>query len=286
MTILVTGTSGHLGHLVVDALLDRGTPASDIVATARDTSRIADLAERGVRTAALDYADPASIAAALEGVDRVLLVSGSEPGSRLQLHKNVIDAAAAAGVAQLVYTSAPKADHTSLVLAPDHLATEQAIAAAGLPATIVRNSWYNENYLQQLDVARATGEIIGSAGEGRVASASRRDFAEGAAVVLTSDGHIGKTYEFAGDTAWTFDELASTLSEVLGKPVTYRNVTTDEHVAALQGAGLDAGTAGFVAALDANIVDGALDVQDDTLHRLIGRDTTPIADTFREALKA
>ncbi len=282
MTILVTAASGNLGRLVVESLLARGAAPADIVATARDTSKLAELSARGVRTAVLDYARPDTIAAALEGVDSLLLVSGSEPGNRVALHQNVIDAATAAGITKLVYTSAPHADTTSLVLAPDHRATEAAIAASGLPAVIVRNNWYTENYAAAVARAAETGEIASSAGDGRVASATRADYADGAAVVLLEDGHAGQVYEFAGDAAWSFEELAAAASEALGREVRHVSLTTEQHVAALQAAGLDAGTAGFVAAIDSGIREGALADADPTLSRLIGRPTTPLVDALRE----
>ncbi|SIN89080.1 SDR family oxidoreductase [Agromyces cerinus] len=281
MTILVTAASGQLGRLVVDALLARGAAPADVIATARDTSKLEDLAARGIRTAELDYARPETITAALEGVDSVLLISGSEPGNRAALHQNVIDAAKAAGITKLVYTSAPRATTSSLVLAPDHKATEEAIAASGVPAVIVRNNWYTENYAADVSRAASTGVIAASTADGRVASATRADLAEGGAVVLLEDGHLGQVYEFGGDVAWSYDELAAAASEVVGRDVTYTPLTTAEHVATLEAVGLDAGTAGFVAAIDAGIASGALSQTDGTLSRLLGRPTTTLVDGLR-----
>lgn len=278
MTILVTGATGQLGRLVVKSLLERGADPQSIVAGARDVAKASDL---GVRVAPLDYSEPATIAAALEGVDSVLLISGSEVGRRVAQHQAVIDAAAAAGVAKFVYTSAPKATTSDLVLAPEHKATEELIAASGVPAVILRNNWYTENYAPDLARATETGVLAAGVGEGRVASASRQDFADAAAVVLLEDGHIGEVYELGGDVAWDYAELASAISEVSGREVSYVPVTFDEQLAALQGAGLDEGTAGFVAALDAGIRDGALADTDGTLSRLIGRPTTPLVEGLR-----
>ncbi|MFD5864799.1 SDR family oxidoreductase [Agromyces sp. NPDC127015] len=286
MTILVTAASGQLGRLVVDALLDRGVAPADIVATARDTAKLADLAERGVHTARLDYSEPASITAALDGVDRVLLVSGSEFGERAAQHQNVIDAAKAAGVAKLVYTSAPQAATADFVLAPEHRATEEAIGASGIPAVIARDNWYTENYAADVSRAADTGVIAASVADGKVASATRADLAEGLAVLLTSDDHVGQVLELAGETAWSYDELAAAASEVLGREVRYQQLTTEEHVAALESAGLDAGTAGFVAGIDDGIRRGVLDVPNDALARLIGRPTTSLVDGLRAALAA
>lgn len=280
MTILVTGATGQLGRLIVESLLERGASADQIVAGARDVSKAADL---GVRAVHLDYTDPASIAAALDGVDSVVLVSGSEVGQRVAQHQAVIDAAAAAGVSKFVYTSAPKATTSDLVLAPEHKATEEAIAASGLPAVILRNNWYTENYVRDLATAAETGVLSSGAGDGRVASASRKDYADAVAVVLLEDGHIGEVYELGGDVAWTYSDLAAAFSEILGREVSYVPLSFDEQVAALRGFGLDEGAVGFVAALDAGIRGGALADTDGTLSRLIGRPTTPLVEGLRAA---
>lgn len=276
MTIVVTGATGQLGNLVIDALLRKGTPAAEIVGTGRDEQRLAALAERGIGTAAAPYADQAALEAAFAGAEAVLFISGSEIGRRVAQHATVVAAAKAAGVGRIIYTSAPQATSSALVLAPEHKATEELIVASGIPFTIVRNGWYTENYRGAVAQAAVTGEIIGSAGGGRVASASRADFAEAAAVVLSEAGHVGQVYELSGDVAWTHTELAEVASELLGRPVVYRDLSTEEHIAALTAAGLDAGTAGFVAALDANIRDGLLGQTNGELARLIGRPTTPL----------
>ncbi|WP_270366500.1 SDR family oxidoreductase [Microbacterium algeriense] len=281
MTILVTGATGNLGRLIIAALQERGADPQSIVAGARDTAKAAEL---GVRAVHLDYTDPASIATALDGIDTVVLVSGSEVGQRVAQHRAVIEAAKDAGVAKFIYTSAPKASTSDLVLAPEHKATEELIAAAGLPAVILRNNWYTENYAADLARAAETGVLAAGAGEGRVASASRKDFAEAAAVVALEDGHIGQVYELGGDVAWTYSDLAAAFSEITGRPVSYRALSVDEQLTALREAGLDEGTAGFVAALDAGIRDGALADTDGTLSRLIGRPTTPLVDGLRAAL--
>jgi NAD(P)H dehydrogenase (quinone) len=282
VTVLVTAATGQLGRLVLDHLIARGVDPSTVRAGARrDPGRLSSYADQGVEVVHLDYDDADSVTAALQGVDRVLLVSGSEPGIRVPQHRNVVDAAAAAGVQQLVYTSAPKADDTTLVLAPEHKATEELIVASGVPATILRNNWYTENYASDLEAARATGTLVSSAGDGRVASAPRADYAEAAAVVLTEDGHVGQVYELGGDDPWTSAELAAALGEVLGRDVELREVSTEEHVAILQQAGLDEGTAGFVAALQTNTREGTLAGSDGTLSRLLGRPTVGLVDALR-----
>lgn len=286
MTIVVTGATGHLGRLAVESLLARGVAADEIVAAGRRVEALDDLAARGVRTAAIDFDEPSTLAAAFAGADKVLLVSASTPGRRAAQHQAAIDAAVAAGVSHLVYTSAPQATTSALVLAPEHKATEQAIAASGIPATILRNGWYTENYLSSVDAARATGQLVASVGAGRVASASRADYADAAAVVLTEDGHIGRVYELSGDVAWSYDDLAAAIEGLVGRPVVFRDVTPEEHTAILTGVGLDAGTAAFVVALDQNTKDGLLAATTGDLARLIGRPTTPLADGLGAAVAA
>ncbi|MEL7975786.1 SDR family oxidoreductase [Isoptericola sp. F-RaC21] len=290
MTIAVTGTSGHLGRLVVESLLAQGAAPADVVALARSTDKVSDLAGRGVVVREADYDRPETLAPALDGVDVLVLVSGSAVGERVRQHGAVIDAAKGAGVRRVVYTSAPHADSSPLVLAPEHKATEELLAASGLSTTLLRNGWYTENYVGDVQQARETGEIAHSVGDGRVASASRADFAEAAAVVALDaqrDGaHDGAVYELSGDVAWDFDELAATAAEILGRPVTYRRLTPDEHREQLLAAGLDEGTAGFVVALDGNTRDGLLGETSGDLSRLIGRPTTPLADGLRQALTA
>ncbi|MEE2037352.1 SDR family oxidoreductase [Nocardiopsis sp. CT-R113] len=282
MSVVITGATGHLGRLVVADLLAHGHPADRIIATGRDTDRLAALAATGVRTARVDLDDPEALGAAFRGADTLLLISGSEVGRRVVQHTNAVEAAEEAGIGHIVYTSAPRATDTTLVLAPEHKATEEVLAASGIPATILRNGWYNENYEQQIGRARESGAVIGSVGGGRVASASRQDFAEAASAVLRDPrAHAGAVYELSGDTAWTYPELARDLGEVLGREVVYQDLTPEEHLAALTGAGLDEGTAAFVVALDGNIRDGELDATSGELSRLIGRPTTPLVETLR-----
>ncbi|MGK9149112.1 SDR family oxidoreductase [Plantibacter flavus] len=281
MSVVVTGATGQLGRLVVEHLLARGTDPATIVATGRRTEVLADLAAQGVHTAKVDFTDPATLDAALEAGDVLLLVSGSEVGQRVAQHANVIDAAKRAGVARIVYTSAPKADTSALILAPEHKATEELIIASGLPFTFLRNGWYTENYAQTVQQGASTGSIIGSVGTGRVASASRTDYAEAAAVVLTTEGHEGSVYELSGDVAWTHDELAAAIGELAGREVVYQDLSPEDHAAALVSAGLDEGTVGFVVALDGNTRDGLLGDTSGDLSRLIGRPTTPLIEGLR-----
>ena len=281
MSIVVTGATGQLGRLIVEHLINRGVAPAEITAVGRNTARLADLAETGVATAVVDYSDPASLAAAFAGADLLMLVSGSEVGQRVAQHTNAITAAAAAGVGRIVYTSAPKADTSALILAPEHKATEEALRASGVPFTILRNGWYTENYAAAVQQAKDTGVYLTSAGAGRVASASRSDYAEAAAVVLTTPGHENAVYELAGDVAWTGTDMAVALTEVVGRPVVFTAVSPEEHTAILTGAGLDGGTVGFVVALDGNTRDGLLAGGSSDLATLIGHPTTPLLDGLR-----
>ena len=283
MSIVVTGATGHLGRLIVTALLRNGVPATDIVAAGRKVEKLADFAEQGVRVAQIDYSEPETLAAAFAGADTLMLVSASDPGQRVPQHTAAIDAAKAAGISRIVYTSAPQADTTALILAPDHKATEELIAASGLDFTILRNGWYTENYASNVEQARATGTIVSSVGDGRVASASRADYADAAAVVLAAPGHEGKVYELSGDVAWNFDELAAAIAGIVGRDVEYSRLTPEEHAALLASFGLDEGTVGFVVALDGNIRDGLLAETSGDLARLIGRPTTPLAEGLAAA---
>jgi NAD(P)H dehydrogenase (quinone) len=281
MSIVIAGATGQLGRLVVGELLQRGVPAREIVAGGRSAEQLEDLAGLGVRTASVDYNDPASLDSALSEGDTLLLISGNDIQNRTAQHENVIDAAVRAKVAHILYTSVLAADSTPIILAPDHVKAEEYIRASGLPFTFLRNGWYTENYAAALATARETGTLLGSAGEGRVASATRADYAAAIAAVLTTPGHEGRVYELSGDYAWTYEELASAFSTVLGRTVSYDSVSSAEHASALEAAGLDPATAGFLAALDGNIREDALALTTGDLARLAGRPTTPLLDGLR-----
>jgi NAD(P)H dehydrogenase (quinone) len=283
MKIAVTGATGQLGQLVVNNLLEHGS-STQVIAVVRDAEKARPIAERGAEVRVASYGDPSALEAAFSGVDKVLLVSSNEVGQRIEQHKNVINACKAAGVKHLAYTSAPRATTTSLILAPEHKATEENILQSGLDFTILRNNWYTENYISQIDAARHTGEIVAAVGEGRVASATRADFAAGAAAVLLGTGHEGKIYELGGDTAWNFHELAQTIGEIIGKPVAYKPVDGAALTAHLKAAGLDDGTVGFLVTLDANIAEGTLSEVTGDLSKLIGRSTTSLKQGLMDAI--
>ncbi|HET6763426.1 MAG TPA: SDR family oxidoreductase [Longimicrobiaceae bacterium] len=280
MTIAITGATGQLGRLVVERLKARVT-ASDIVAIVRSAAKAADLGI-GVREA--DYEKPETLAPALAGVDTLLLISGNEMGKRAAQHRNVVEAAKQAGVKRIVYTSLLHANTSDLSLAPEHFATELAVKESGIPFTILRNGWYTENYAGSIPGALAGGIVLGSAGEGRISSATRADYAEAAVAVLTGTGHEGKTYELAGDTAWTLGDLATEISSQTGKPVAYRNLPEAEYAAALHGFGLPQELAQAIAGWDAAAAGGALFDDSHQLSSLIGRPTTPHAAAVAEML--
>jgi NAD(P)H dehydrogenase (quinone) len=282
-SLAVTGITGHLAPLVIDGLQAAGVAPSDLVGLARAPERAAGLAARGVDVRLGDYDAPETLTAALAGVHTLLLVSGSEVGRRIAQHTNVVEAAKAAGVARIAYTSIVRAGTSSISLADEHRATEQVIAASGLPYTFLRNSWYIENYTRDLARHLATGVIVGAAGDGRVAGATMADYAAAAVAVLTGDGHEGATYELGGPS-YTLAELAATITRVTGTTVTYQDLPEAEYAATLrEHAGLDEGTAAFVAGLDAAIARGELDVPTTDLETLLGRPTTALADAIRAA---
>ncbi|WP_169982084.1 SDR family oxidoreductase [Microbispora sp. H10836] len=282
--IVVTGATGHLGRLVIEELAAR-VPASRIVAAVRSPEKAADLAGRGVQVREADYDRPATLGPAFEGAAKVLLISGTEPGRRLAQHQAVVDAAKAAGVESVAYTSILHADTTPLGLAPEHRATEEYIRASGLSFTFLRNGWYHENYVATARQGARHGVIAGSARDGRVASAARADFAAAAAAVLTGEGHRGAVYELSGDVAWSMPELAAVVAELSGAPVEYRDLPVAEYAKVLEANGLPEPVAAMFAQTDADIADGWLGGTPGDLSRLIGRPTTPLRDTLAEALK-
>jgi NAD(P)H dehydrogenase (quinone) len=284
MTIAITGASGKFGRLAIEALLRRGVEPTDVVAVVRDSTKVADLADRGVVVRAATYEDPAALKEALGGVDKLLLVSGSAVGQRIDQHANVIRAAADAGVQLIAYTSILDAARSQLALAAEHKATEEILVTSGIPHVLLRNGWYWENYTNDLAGTVDRGVLIGSAGEGRIAGAARADYAEAAAVVLTSDEQEGKVYELGGNERLTYTELAQQISSVGGKAVNYVNLTPTEYVSALEQAGVPAGFAGVLADSDVGAAAGALDTVSGDLQRLLGRASTPVADVLRQAL--
>ncbi|WP_168703125.1 SDR family oxidoreductase [Gordonia paraffinivorans] len=285
MTIAVTGATGQLGGLVIGELLERGVAPGDIVAVVRDEAKAADLAAKGVQVRVAAYEDPTALRTAFEGVDKLLLISGSEVGRRVPQHTNVIEAAEADGVKLIAYTSLLKADTSGIGLAPEHLATEQRLASSPIPAVFLRNGWYWENYAQAIGQAAATGTLIGAAGDGRVAGAARADYAAAAAAVLTSEeGQGGRVYELGGDERLTYADLARIIGEVAGKTVEYKNLPEAEYAKVLADNGVPEQFAAVLAGSDAGIARGELDTESGDLQKLIGRSSTPFADVVKAAL--
>ncbi|HBI09639.1 MAG TPA: NAD(P)-dependent oxidoreductase [Franconibacter pulveris] len=283
--IAITGASGHLGRLVIADLL-KTVAAEQLVAIVRDPAKIADLAQKGVQVRRAEYGDAAALQAALTGVEKLLLISSSEVGQRAPQHRNVIEAAKAAGVTFIAYTSLLHADRSPLGLAEEHVATEKMLAESGIPFALLRNGWYSENYLASVPPALEHGAFIGSAGEGKIASATRADYAEAAARVMTLDNQAGNVYELAGDEAWTLSDLTAQLSELSGKPVAYQNLSEADFKAALQGAGLPEPFAALLANSDVGASKGGLFDDSRQLSTLIGRPTTPLAESLRALLQA
>uniref|UniRef100_A0A7C1WWF0 SDR family oxidoreductase n=1 Tax=Pseudomonas graminis TaxID=158627 RepID=A0A7C1WWF0_9PSED len=282
--IVITGASGQVGRLVIAQLL-KTVPASQIVAAARDPEKVADLAAKGVQVRHADYSKPDTLDRAFEGAEKILLISSSEVGQRVAQHQAVIDAARRAGVKLLAYTSVLHADTSALALAEEHKQTEEALTQAGVPAVVLRNGWYHENYTAGVAHAVANGAHYGSAGEGRISSAARADYAEAAAIVLTaSDDQAGKVYELAGDESYTLKAFAAQIAQQSGKPVVYTDLPEVDYKAVLLQAGLPDFVAELLANSDAAAAKGALFDDGGQLSRLMGRPTTPLSTSITEAL--
>ena len=289
--LLVTGATGQLGGLVIEALL-KTTPADKIAGMVRKgkegpQAKAGRLKEQGVQTRSADYDDPASLRSAFTGVQRLLFISSSAMEGRVQQHRNVVEAARAAGVSMIAYTSVLHADRSPMGLAEDHRQTEALLATSGVPYVLLRNSWYTENYMASLSAALAYNALLGAAGEGRIASAARADYAAAAAAVMVSgEDQAGRTYELAGDKAYTLAELAAEVSRQTGREIAYKNMPEAEFKAALLGAGLPAGLAGLLSDSDAGAAKGALFDDSGDLSRLIGRPTRTLSESVRHALQA
>lgn len=280
MSIAVTGAAGQLGRLVIEKLKLK-VPADTLVALVHKPEQTEVL---GVAAKAMDYAKPETLGPALSGVETLLLISASEIGKRAVQHANIITAAKKAGVKRIVYTSLLHADTSTLNLAGEHLETERMLQGAGIPHTILRNGWYTENYTGSVKDTVASGTLVGSAGEGRISSAPRADYADAAVQVLTGQGHDGRTYELAGDTAWTLTDLAAEISRQTGKSIPYRNLPEADYAATLQGFGVPPGFARAIASWDVSASQGALFDDSHELSKLIGHATTPMPATVAQAL--
>ncbi|NPE69242.1 SDR family oxidoreductase [Dickeya dadantii] len=279
----ITGATGQLGRLVIDSLV-KSVPAEQIVAVVRDPAKASALAAQGIHVRHGDYDRPETLGSALNGVDKLLLISSSEVGKRETQHKAVIDAAKKAGVGLIAYTSLLHADTSSLGLAAEHLATESALRASGIPHVILRNGWYTENYAASIAPALAHSAFIGAAGEGRIASAARGDYAQAAAIVLQLHGQEGKIYELAGDHSYTLAEFTAEIAKQSGKPVQYINLSQADFANALKGAGLPDFLADMLADSDAGAEKGGLFDDKNALTTLLGRSTTPYAEVIRGTL--
>lgn len=278
MTIAITGATGQLGRLALAALKARA-PQADLIALVRNPAAVTDTPAR-----AFDYTKPETLAPALAGVDTLVLISSNDFNDRAGQHRAVITAAKAAGVRRIIYTSILKGDASPMLLAQDHIATEAALNASGLSVTLLRNGWYTENYTGALQASVAHGALIGASGTGRIASAARADYAEAIAVTALDDSHAGKTYELAGDVPHSMAEFAAEVSRQVGKDIPFNTLPKDTYAQILQSFGLPEGFAAILADSDDHAARGALLDESHSLSHLIGRPTTPIAQTIAAAL--
>jgi NAD(P)H dehydrogenase (quinone) len=280
--IAITGANGQLGRLTI-AALQRVSPSTPIVATVRSPEKAADL--KGVEVRRADYDRPDTLASAFSGVDKLLLISSNDLGGRLKQHIAAIDAAKAAGVQLIAYTSILHADTSALDLTIEHRATEAYLTASGVPYVLLRNGWYTENDTAALANVLQHGAFIGSSGAGKVSWAARADYAEAAAQVLIQPGQAGRIYELAGDDALTMAELAAETARLVGKPIAYVDLPQTDYRAALLAAGLPDALAAMLADSSAKAASGGLFDDSRTLSRLIGRPTTPVRETIAAALQ-
>lgn len=281
--IAITGATGQLGQQVFANLLNT-TAAHQLVAVVRNPAKADALSQKGVVVRQADYGDEAALTRALQGVDKLLIISSSEVGQRAPQHRNIINAAKTAGVKFIAYTSLLHADTSPLGLADEHIATEKMLADSGIPYALLRNGWYTENYLASVPPALEHGVFIGAAGEGKIASATRADYAAAAARVIAEEGHAGKVYELAGDHGWTLSELAAELTKQSGKNVVYQNLSQADFAAALKSVGLPDGLAEMLADSDVGASKGGLFDDSHTLSKLIGRPSTSLADSVKGIL--
>lgn len=273
--IIVTGASGQLGRLVIDALLKK-VPANQIVAAVRSPEKVADLAARGVEVRHADYDKPETLEKAFQGADKLLLISANEVGRRTPQHRAAINAAKKVKVELIAYTSILHADTSPLPLATEHKETEQLIKNSDIPYVFLRNGWYTENYLAAIPTALQFGVVMGSAGDGRISSAARADYAEAAAVVLTQDKQAGRIYELAGDESYTLADFAAAIAEKSGKTISYQNLPEAEFKTILVNAGLPDWLATLLAESDVGASKDGLFDDSHQLSKLIGRKTTPM----------
>lgn len=280
--LLVTGASGHLGRRVLELLLERA--AGPLIATTRNPASLAAFAARGVDVRRADFEDDAGLAAAFAGARRALLISTDavdRPGRRIAQHRRAIAAFERAGVEHVVYTSLPNATDTPALVAPDHAATEAAIAATRLDATILRNNLYTDYLLQSLPAAIAGGAIIDAKGTAAIAYVTRDDCARAAAGALAGTSRGRVTLDVTGPEAVTADQLAAIVSEIVGKPITHTSVPLPALIDGMVGHGLPRPVAELLASFDAAAVRGDLDQVSTAVEQLSGTRPTSVAAYLR-----
>ena len=283
MKIAITGATGQLGNLVIEQLLQL-TAAQNIVVLVRNVDKAEHFKVQGIELREFDYDRPETLVPALSGIDKLLLISANEIGRRTPQHQAVINAAKVAGVPYLAYTSLLRADTSPLGLAQEHRETEKLIQDSGITYTFLRNNWYSENYLAGVAHTIEIGTLFGAAQDGRISSASRIDYAEAAAKVLTSTGHENKTYELAGSESFSLSDLATFIGQAVNKDIIYQNLSAEEYTQGLTQAGLPAGLVDVIVDADIQTIQGAMYSDSKDLEQLIGHKTTSIQDAIKAAL--
>jgi len=285
MKIAIAGATGQLGQLVIDALLARGADPAQLIALGRSEEKLAPLAGKGIETRVADYNVEAGLVSALEGVDKLLLISGSEVGQRITQHENVIQAAQRVNVSLIAYTSVANALTGNMKLAQEHVATEQLLAGSGIDYVLLRNGWYTENYTDQLMGYLNSGVVLGAAGDGRISAAPRADYAEAAAAILLSEeNEAGKIYELGGDKSFTLSQLAGAVGAAAGQEVAYQDVEPEQLVTIYTESGVPAQFAEILVDTDLRVREGALEINSSDLSRLIGRSTTSLGKAIKDVL--
>lgn len=284
--ILVTGATGHLGGETVKFLLKKGIPANKVVTLARNQEKAKDLKKQGVQVRMGDYDDYNSLVDAFRGVEKLMLVSGNELDKRIQQHKNVVDAARAASVKHIAYTSSfrnkDRKDSPVSFIINAHIDTEQYIKESGMDYTFMRNTLYAE-YLPMFlgEKVMETGVYL-PAGNGKVSFATRTDMAEAAAKVLAGEDYRNQALNFVNSRNYTFYDIAGILGEISGKQISYTIPDDQDYKETLSKAGMDDESISFVLGWIKGIRQGYFESEHSDLELLLERKPTDLKEVLNK----